>query len=774
MTEQDNIPALVDLPGTSWQLWPDCALRSAGFAAATLQPFCDRQLADAADRSAEDTERYHQVFAAAEGRLTAAVRRAAADPLLREAVAWQNPALVGTCLDKAARGERRNVRGRNHELAVTAYVQRYSHKNDTIGFFGPVGWARLDPAETGLRSEPGPSLLRRRTTYFEVWAIDTLADVLAARSDVVPWLVPRLDPSAVVRGRVLRLPVRKPIRLPTPDAVVLHLCDGDRTVRQIVALALAPRAQSPGFASPQEVLAALHRLRDLGAVRIDLRGPVHARPEVLLRERLERIGDPAVRADALAPLAELEAARDAVDLASGDAEKVVAATEALGAAFRRLTGTGDTRRPGLAYAGRTLIYQDTVRAVDVHIGERILEATAAPLDLVLASARWLCATVADGYHDLLLEHFHRQRIAGEDTVRLARLIMVAAPDLTSTVARALPPLVAGLVAELQRRWARLVGPLPDSARHQVDVAGVAALGAELFPPLPARWTNARQHSPDLMIAATGAEAVARDRFAVVLGEIHLAMNTVESRLFVEQHDDPDRLLALAERDAAGRRVYAVQRRSSPFVTSRVSPPTALLSPEYLYWTMGDESVDCPVPPARSAELDVRLDGDRLVVDVGPDRIELLEMIGEILTSTVSNAFQPFADAPHRPRITLDRFIVARESWTVAPRDAGWAFRTDERDRFAAARAWMSERAMPERVFVKAPVEIKPSVVDFSSLVLVNTLAKAIRRTDEQDAGTLTFSEMVPGPGDLWLTDAQGARYTSELRMVAVEARSRDR
>ena len=469
-----------------------------------------------------------------------------------------------------------------------------------------------------------------------------------------------------------------------------------------------------------------------------------------------------------------EAARNAVDLASGDAEKVVAATEALGAAFRRLTGTGDTRRPGLAYAGRTLIYQDTVRAVDVHIGERILEAMAAPLDLVLASARWLCATVADGYHDLLLEHFHRQRIAGEDTVRLARLIMVAAPDLTSTGARALPPLVAGLVAEHQRRWARLVGPLPDSARHQVDVASVAALGAELFPPLPARWTNARQHSPDLMIAATGAEAVARDRFAVVLGEIHLAMNTVESRLFVEQHDDPDRLLALAERDAAGRRVYAVQRRSSPFVTSRVSPPTALLSPEYLYWTMGDESVDCPVPPARSAELDVRLDGGRLVVDVGADRIELLEMIGEILTSTVSNAFQPFADAPHRPRITLDRFIVARESWTVAPRDAGWAFRTDERDRFAAARAWMSERAMPERVFVKAPVEIKPSVVDFSSLVLVNTLAKAIRRTDEQDAGTLTFSEMVPGPGDLWLTDAQGARYTSELRMVAVEARSRDR
>lgn len=742
--------ARVDLPGTDWQLWPDCALRSAGFPAAGLEPFCDPVLA-----AAVGAEHYHDAFAAAESRLTAAVRAAAADPLLREAVAWQNPALVATCLDKAARGERRNVRGRNHELAVAAYVQRYTHKNDTVGFFGPVGWARLDPAEPGLRCEPGPGLLRRRTTYFEVWAIDALAERLAARDDVAPWLVPRLDPATTIRGRVLRLPIRKPIRLADPEAVLLHLCDGARTVREILGLATI-------FESPAAALAALHRLRDLGALRIDLRGPVHAYPERLLRERLERIGDPAVRESALAPLAELVAAKEAVDTAAGDAEKVVAATEALGETFRRLTGTADSRRPGQTYAGRTLVYQDTVRDVRVAVGDPVLRAMAAPLGLVLASARWLCGTVADRYHDLLVEHFHRQR--GEAaTLRLSRLVMVAAPDLTATAARVLPPLVVEVVAEFQRRWARLLGPYRDATRHQVDVAGIAALAAELFPPLPVRWTNARQHSPDLMIAAAGP-----DEFQVVLGEIHLAMNTLESRLFVEQHDDPPRLLAAAERDAAGRRVYAVQRRSSPFVTSRVSPPSALLSPEFLYWTAGDEAIDCPVPPLRSAELDVRLDDGRLVVEAGADRVDLLEMIGEILTATVSNAFQPLADAPHRPRVTLDRFVLSRESWCVTPAEAGWAFVRDERDRYAAARAWIAERGLPERAFVKVPVETKPSLVDFTSLVLVNTLAKNIRRTAEQGAGTVTLTEMLPGPDQLWLVDAQGGHYTSELRMVAVD------
>jgi len=140
----------------------------------------------------------------------------------------------------------------------------------------------------------------------------------------------------------------------------------------------------------------------------------------------------------------------------------------------------------------------------------------------------LCATAADRYHDLLLRHFHQQLREGADAVRLSRLVMTAAPDLTATAARALPPIVTDVVAEFQRRWATLLGPWQSAARHHVDVASVAGPAAELFPALSPRWTNARQHSPDLMIAADGPSAVARGGSPAELG--------VESSTAVVMHD----------------------------------------------------------------------------------------------------------------------------------------------------------------------------------------------------------------------------------------------
>ncbi|HEY3873472.1 MAG TPA: hypothetical protein VGM10_34260, partial [Actinocrinis sp.] len=66
-------------------------------------------------------------------------------------------------------------------------------------------------------------------------------------------------------------------------------------------------------------------------------------------------------------------------------------------------------------------------------------------------------------------------------------------------------------------------------------------------------------------------------------------------------------------------------------------------------------------------------------------------------------------------------------------------------------------------------EPRPFYVDLSSPVYVNILAKAIRRLARNDpGGQLTFSEMLPTPEQTWLTDDRGRRYTSELRLVAVD------
>ena len=131
---------LISLGHDGWASWRDVVLRGAGFPAETAELLTDPKLARAADLAVHDTSQqqaYRQEYGFAANRLSDAIKKLAQAPRLREAVAWQNPKLIKLCLDKAAAGEPRNARGRNHEMTIASYLQRYSMKNDTIGFVGP-------------------------------------------------------------------------------------------------------------------------------------------------------------------------------------------------------------------------------------------------------------------------------------------------------------------------------------------------------------------------------------------------------------------------------------------------------------------------------------------------------------------------------------------------------------------------------------------------------------------------------------------------------------
>ena len=164
-------------------------------------------------------------------------------------------------------------------------------------------------------------------------------------------------------------------------------------------------------------------------------------------------------------------------------------------------------------------------------------------------------------------------------------------------------------------------------------------------------------------------------------------------------------------------------------------------------------------------------GDDLVVQVAPSGAELdfFEVIGEVMSGIVVDTFQPVAPAAHRPRITIDRFVLSREQWVFQVADSGWAFAKDERERYRLARRWRQDHGLPERVFYRVPVELKPTAADFRSIVLVNLLAKHIRQTHAAGLTQYTVTEMLPDLGQLWLTDREGRRYSSELRLIAYDS-----
>src|SRR5581483_8452607 len=170
---------------------------------------------------------------------------------------------------------------------------------------------------------------------------------------------------------------------------------------------------------------------------------------------------------------------------------------------------------------------------------------------------------------------------GGTPVPLPRLLTIAAPHW-DTGSRG--EIATASVAELQRRWQHVLGPPRSASQHQVSAEEIAARAAECFPARPAPWGGARQHSPDIMIAAASPGDIKRGDFLLVLGEIHLATNTLDQRLFVEQHPDPARLIAAERADRGPRRIVVIDAKDHPPITSRTSPPSALLGPGELYWS----------------------------------------------------------------------------------------------------------------------------------------------------------------------------------------------
>lgn len=766
-TEGDLIP----LPGGSWRLWDTAPLRGAGFPVRLVERLADPALAEVADAAADirghdkpDREaqaRYEKVFDEAIARLSRTLRTTASDPRFREAVLWQNPEVVELCLDGIGTELARNASARRREGAVAMYLQRYATKNESIGFFGPVGWARWVTGVAESRIRPGPGLLRERTVYFESWAIGAVASALSERAELRPGLTPRRNPALLYRLRDMCVLNERGTRvsLTRNECDLLELCDGEHTVEQIAG------ELGTDLAETLETLSEASRRR---LAELTFAGPVESHPERRLRARLARVPDPQARARALGQLDELTDAGDAVAASAGDPVRLAGALQALRITFERVSGVEAKRNRGQTYGARTVVFEDCVRDVEVCLGADILKAVGEPLSLLLDSGRWLAARIGRDYAERLRVLFDQAcENSSADRIPLARLLALAARDLYVT--RGTPAAAGPAVAEFQRRWNSILAAPARARRHVVAVEDIADLVRAEFASEDPPWSAGLVHAPDVMLAAPSLDTVPDGDFLFVLGEMHLAINTVESRALVDQSPDRAKLLRMTEESAGPDRMVVVPPRELA-TSTRTAPPSALPSPLFTYWAPGSADVSgLPRTPVPVGSLSVRAEGADLVVgDLAGDRSwPLLEVIGDYLSLVTANSFRLAPPCGgHSPRITVGRLVLARETWRIPVRRCDWANQLDERRRYLQMRAWVARHGLPRRVFCSLPVEVKPIFADFTSPVLTTALAAAVRRTEHADAQAwVAFSEMLPDTEQCWLRDAEGERYTSELRMV---------
>ncbi|MFJ3204558.1 lantibiotic dehydratase [Streptomyces sp. NPDC086989] len=756
------------VPGGRWRLWDQFALRGPGFPARGVLRLAPDGLAAAADKFDPDEgpaglagERWGEfagLFADAQVETAHTLQEIARMPAFREAVAWQNRPVLGSgitpFLNWTPTAAGRTSMPRQREELVAHYWQRFCVKNDTIGFFGPVGWGRWDLATDGVRVDPGTGLIAASQVYFASWAVDALAARIDSDPRVREWVAPRRVPFVRRSGMDLTVPGRPRQALAEEARAVLALCDGIRPAREI-------RAALPGV----DVSAVLADLVARRWVVWRLEVPADARPERHLRAWLDRVGDAALREPALAALDTLERGRDRVAQAEGP-EALVAALTDLEAEFVALTETAAVREKAAGTAPcRALVYSDCRRSATAALGRSVHEALA-PLDPLLTSAGWLTSRLADAVMARARE-VHR-RLAAQGPVDLAAFWFACMPILHGAARTE----SAELQQEFRRRWDAILSPPPGTRRVRLPLEAVAGPVAEQFGGPGGGWTAARYLSPDIMIAASGERAVARGDFELVLGELHVAANTLGASLFVNQHPDAAELARLTDRDHPGPRLMPLLPKEH---RSRLSARIrhSLVRPEDYYVALVDFTAD-PGRPRTVLSADVTVtegaDGELAVVLPDGSQFPAVDVFSHVLTTLAMDLFQILPDgAEHSPRVTVDRLVVARETWRLSPSDMDFAEEKDEARRFVRARQWRERRGLPRFVFVVLATETRPFYVDFDSPVYVNILAKAVRRMARKEpGGRAVFTEMLPSPEQAWLTDDRGEVYTSELRFVAVD------
>ncbi|MFB7507557.1 lantibiotic dehydratase, partial [Streptomyces broussonetiae] len=442
MTE-DLVPSL-----GRWRLWEQFALRGPGFPADGVLRLAPAGLAEAADKFAADDpldgirwEDFARLFGDAAVDTAHTLQNIARMPSFRKAVAWQNRPVLASGIAPFLRWtpsvESRSSMPRQREELVAHYWQRFCVKNDTIGFFGPVGWGHWDPVTPGATVDTGTGLIAESSVYWASWGIDALAKTLDADPALREWIAPRRVPFVALDGNRVRVPGRRAVTVSAETAAVLARCDGARAARHI-ALDL-PDVDVPAV------------LSDLVARRWvvwRLEVPADTHPDRALRAWVETVGAAGPRRRAREALDRLERGRAAV-AAARDADGLIEAMTALERDFTDLTATAAVREKSASTAPcRALVYSDTRRSATARLGPTVLQALR-PLRLLMDSAGWLTSGLATTVTQETRQVY--DRLAAEGPVDLASFWFACLPVLHGAARAA----ASDLQREFAARWQRI-------------------------------------------------------------------------------------------------------------------------------------------------------------------------------------------------------------------------------------------------------------------------------------------------------------------------------
>jgi hypothetical protein len=423
----------------------------------------------------------------------------------------------------------------------------------------------------------------------------------------------------------------------------------------------------------------------------------------------------------------------------------------LEAAFAKAAGA-PVRRGGAGghFEDRLLVYEECLAGggelrPGAALGRRIAQDLEPALRCCAAAAIW--------------EREHLRRLGAELLDELAR--GAAEVPFTAFLAawrRRLPnPPPAPEAERLRAGLARLVAEAPGGRVARIAPDAVLRLvDEEPPPPVPA------VASPDVLVAATGWDALRRGEVRVILGELHHGVQQLGWMLtFADDEsawwEEAAQLLPAATPTLQPANLVLRRRMktappelSGPSVeasgATRRPPGIALhslvvrMSPDGIgLHAPGEERALCFHPPAYG----VNRDGYAVFACFS------YPLVNHLIVRS----------GAHTPRVEIGRLVYQRERWEVDAAGIPPLGTGDDLERVVRCWALRERLGLPERVFVWAAGEPKPVFVDLASPLGVEVLAQVAGRS-----ARLIVTEMLPHPNELWLRGQDGP-YCCELRLA---------
>jgi len=734
-----------------WNLWGRVVVRTAGFSADGISELA-RLSGNTPTSGNEIVAEASPDYQAELLRSTRTIQKLFRDLALGDAVAQQNPDAwmfnIEPYLHWDPEVQKRKAVHRKWESLAVSYLQRYLMKNDTIGFFGPVGWGFID--EDSQNSIAFDAMKRPETpnhkVFFEGWVMERAAERLRTVPNLWRYLTPWLGALVELKESHVLFAGDRSISLGSNELASLQLVDGIRKVHEIATL--LDRDELSVYQSFQAM--ERRRLLHLGPFV-----PSTPWPEIALSRFTESITDELVRDNARSVLAGLSAVRE--NIGSGIRGEISLHDQIENArnyVLDELQSTTSDKNAGRAYGGRGIYYTDTARDGNLIIG-RDVTSVLEPLELLADSARWMTSNVARVVEERLLQIWRGNAVSENVGAFWFRCLphVLAAVDAESERLR----------SELHRKWQTILRYTSGDRRCEYQSADIQQKVESEFRVDRAGWAGARFFSPDVLISRDESTGLVS---GAVVGEAHVAINTQRAWCFRTQ-ESPE---AAAERERMQlcddpHLVVTTPKQSWPRLGVR-NQNADVRAVDYCLEITNATSDPSRPKRFRAADVVVHRKSDGLAV-VFPDghEFKVIELFSELLMSKLIDSLTLCPAGAHAPRIAIDRLVIQRERWRFPSDELTFTSTRDEAERFARVGAWAHRLGLPAQVFIKKDGE-KPYFVDFNSLPLV-TLFCRVARSIALD-GYLHVSEALPTKEQYWLRDVNGASYSSELRLTLVD------